>query len=114
MNCPVCKKELIKFDDLVLKCKSDSVHHYSCLVHGDKLEFELIKLHISKKHAFGLEINHSQKSTQITKIEAMHKLGDEIVSEFTLPFYHESGVMEFDFSDIPGLIQRIELLETFS
>jgi len=117
MICPVCKNQLIPFDDLIYQCKSKDTHRYTLIKnHESKIDFEHIRIPYKEGIFFALEISHKENYSQIVKIYSYYNIDGKQTgsNELQIPFYRQDGIMEFNFGNMDETIERLEQLETFS
>lgn len=115
--CRVCKRELIRFDDIVWRCARNETHRASiivCLENGS-IDFEHILIYQEPETHYGFEFNYLQNHSQISKIQIHHNSEEmPAMYETSNPIYNQSGILEIDFDNLPALIDRVEKMETFS
>lgn len=110
MKCRVCGKELSKFDDIIWRCEGDNHKHTAIInVHNDIVEFESIRVYKDSTTYFNFIYNYLVNYSQIARGKRHSNFHEDEV-----PIYHERGMLEFDFSSMEKLMEKLDTLEIFS
>jgi hypothetical protein len=116
MKCRVCGNELIKFDDIIYRCFAES-HQTTNLINGEVIDLEFIKIFTTSDYWYIIIFFHILNYTQIArcrKYEVIHPNGVKYEHDEELPFYHESGLLNIDLTNLDKVLETFEMLETFS